>query len=79
MKDDLILTPVPALVAILLAKEKEKGAPLTRDEVENIRDQAESIAMPRDVREKVDKSRGYQDIDPEHAWEEWLEVRKDLV
>ncbi len=79
MKDDLLLTPVPALVAVLLAKEKEKGTPLTKDEVEKIRDQAECIAMPRDVREKVDESRGYQDINPENAWEEWLEVRKELT
>lgn len=50
MKDDLILTPVPALVAVLLAKEKEKGTSLTKDEVEKIRDQAECIAMPRDLR-----------------------------
>lgn len=76
MNDDLILTPVPALVAVLLAKEKEKGEPLTRDEVEKIRDQAECIAMPRDAREKVDESRGYRDIDPEHVWEEWQKVRR---
>jgi hypothetical protein len=79
MNDDLILTPVPALVAVLLAKEKEKGEPLTQDEVERIRDQAECIAMPRDVREKVDESRGYQDIDPEKVWVEWQKVRKELL
>lgn len=77
--DDLILTPVPALVAVLLAKEKEKGEPLTRGEVENITVRAECIAMPRDVRVELDESRGYRDIDPENAWEEWLEARKELV
>lgn len=77
--DNLILTPVPALVAVLLAKEKEKGESLTRDEVENITDHAECIAMPRDVRDELDESRGYRDIDPENAWEEWLEARKQLV
>ncbi len=79
MEDDLIFTPVPALVAVLLAKEKEKGEPLTREEVESIRDHAECIAMPRDVRAQVDETRGYRDIDPESAWEQWLEMRKDLV
>lgn len=79
MEDDLILTPVPALVAVLLAKEKEKGEPLTKDEVEKIRDQAECIAMPRDARKEVDKSRGYRDIDPEDAWDEWQKIRTDLV
>ena len=73
MEDDLILTPVPALVAALLAKEKEKG------EVEKIRDQAECIAMPRDVKKEIDESRGYRDIDPEHAWDEWQIVRTDLL
>lgn len=79
MSDDLILTPVPALVAVLLAKEKEKGESLTRDEVEKIRDQAACIAMHRDAREKVDESRGYRDIDPERVWEEWQKVRRELV
>jgi len=79
MENDLILTPVPALVAVLLAKEKEKGEPLTKDEVEKITDQAECIAMPLDVRKQVDDSRGYLDIDPEHAWDEWQLVRTGLV
>jgi len=79
MDDQLIITPVPALVAVLLAKEKEKGAPLTQTEVEEITDKAECIAMPRHARQKVDESRGYQDIDPERAWEQWQEVRKDLI
>ena len=78
MDDDLIITPVPALVAVLLAKEKEKGSPLTKAEVEEITDKAECIAMPRHAREKVDASRGYADIDPEQAWEQWQHVRKDL-
>lgn len=78
MEDDLILTPVPALVAVLLAKEKEKGESLTKDEVERIRDQAECIAMPRDARKMVDESRGYMDIDPERAWEGWQNARTEL-
>jgi hypothetical protein len=78
MEDDLIITPVPALVAVLLAKEKEKGAPLTKEEVEEITDKAACIAMPRHAREKVDEARGYDDIDPEQAWEQWQHVRQDL-
>jgi hypothetical protein len=79
MNDDLIITPVPALVAILLAKEREKGTALTREEVEEITDKAECIAMPRHARKKVDESRGYEDIDPEQAWEQWQIARKDLL
>ena len=78
MDDDLIITPVPALVAVLLAKEKEKGSPLTQDEVAEITDKAECIVMPRHARKKVDEDRGYDDIDPEHAWEQWQQVRQGL-
>ena len=78
MDDDLIITPVPALVAVLLAKEEEKGSPLTKEEVEEITDKAECIAMPRHARESVDESRGYDDLDPEQAWEQWQRMRKDL-
>lgn len=79
MEDDLILTPVPALVAVLLAEEKAKGEPLTKEEVEELRDQAECIAMPPHARKAVDESRGYQDIDPERVWEEWLRARPGLL
>ena len=75
----MIITPVPALVALLLAKEKEKGALLTREEVEEITDKAECIAMPRHARKKVDEGRGYEDIDPEQAWEQWQNVRQHLL
>ena len=79
MEDDLIMTPVPALVAVLLAKERAKGSPLSREEVEDITDKAECIAMPRHARKKVDESRGYEDIDPERAWAQWQEVRQNLI
>jgi hypothetical protein len=79
MDDEIIITPVPALIAVLIAKEREKGAPLTKEEVEEITEKAECIAMPRYARRKVDESRGYDDIDPERAWEQWQEVREGLV
>lgn len=77
--EELIITPMPALVTLLLAKEQEKGAPLTRDEVEKIRDDAASVALPRDAREKLDESRGYRDIDPDDAWAQWQEARNELT
>lgn len=79
MEDDLIITPVPALVALLVAKEKEKRTPLTQAEVEDIAVNAQCIAMPRLARQKVDEARGYEDIDPEHAWEQWRQVRQHLL
>lgn len=67
--DNLIIVPVPALVAALLNLEKKKGCPLTEAEVLAARDGASSIAMPRQAHAQVVAARGYDDIDPEHAWE----------
>lgn len=77
--DDLIIYPVPSLVATLLNRERTKGSPLTEEEVIQIRDTCPAIAMPPDVARKVDESRGYLDIDPENCWEEWQRVRLELA
>ncbi|MGF1733692.1 hypothetical protein [Photobacterium kasasachensis] len=77
-EEELVVVPVPALVAVLLNKEKEKGSLLTEDEVLKVLDNADSIVMPRHALEKVEQSRGYIDIDPEHAWEEWKSIRSSL-
>ena len=47
-------------------------------EVLAVRDAAPSIAMPRDARDKMNASRGYEDIDPENCWAEWQEERANL-
>ena len=77
--EELLLVHVPALVAVLLNAENEKESALTESEVIEIRDSAQCIAMPMDVAEKVAEDRGYADINPENAWEEWQTVRKELV
>ena len=77
-KESLIITPIPSLIATLLNKEREKGSPLTIDEVENIRDNIDCKALSSSQRSAVDERRGYDDIDPEKVWEEWQEVRKDF-
>ena len=79
MEEELIITPIPSLVATLLNKEKKKGSELTREEVEEIRDQLPCIALTPEKRKKVDERRGYDDIDPEWAWEQWREVREELI
>ena len=73
--EDLIIAPVPALVAVLMRLEQEKGSPLTQAEVIAARDNAACIAMPRFAYQAVTESRGYADINPERAWEEWLEFK----
>jgi len=74
---DLVLVHVPALVAVLLNKEREKGAPLTQDEVISITNDANCIAMPLFAKQEVEKGRGYADIDPENAWFEWQLFRQE--
>jgi hypothetical protein len=76
--EDLIIYPVPSLVATLLNLEKTKGSPLTEQEVIEIRDNCPSISIPPDVARRMDVSRGYQDIDPENCWEEWQNARQQL-
>lgn len=78
-KAGLVIYPVPSLVATLLNREKTKGSPLTEEEVIQIRDNCGAIAVPFDVAQQMDESRGYRDIDPENCWEEWQQARKELT
>lgn len=71
--------PMPALVAVLLHKEQEKGSPLTEAEVLAVRDAAICVMTPRDVVLKLAEARGYEDIEPERAWEEWCAIRRTLI
>jgi hypothetical protein len=78
MGDHLIITPIPSLVATLLNKERAKGSALTKEEVEAIRDNAPSQVLTAMQRAAVDARRGYDDIDPERAWEDWQIARVEL-
>jgi hypothetical protein len=63
---------IPALVAVLVAKENEAGRELTCEEVVSIRDSATAIRVTIEVAQDMVRERGYLDIDPENVWEEWL-------
>lgn len=76
--DDLIPVFVPALGAILIAAEDQKGTPLTADEVIAIRDKAACVMMSTSRAAKLAESRGYDDIDPENCWFEWQMLRREL-
>jgi hypothetical protein len=70
------LVPVfmPALHPLLLALEAREG-PLTEARVLQARDEAACMMMaPRDA-QALERSRGYRDIDPGLAWEQWQLVR----
>ena len=71
--------PIPALVALLLRAEQLKGAPLTEEEVTRIRDDAACVAMTAEMQRQLAEKRGYADLDPERAWEQWQVARRELV
>lgn len=74
----MIILFIPSLISLLVSKAEEKGSPLTEEEVLAIRDNATAIVTDAEGVLAVAERRGYQDIDPEHCWEEWLGFnRKD--
>lgn len=76
--DQLVPVFTPPLIKLLLQKEKDKGAPLTREEVLETRNNATMILVKASEAEKMVRSRGYEDIDPDRTWEHWRQVRKSL-
>lgn len=66
---------MPSLAALLLAIEDKQGAPLTRKQVEAVVEEAVCMKMtPRDA-QLMERSRGYADLDPERAFEQWVSMR----
>lgn len=78
MTEDLVPSFVPALVAVLLNREKAKGEPLTEQEVLYIRDNAVAVMVPRSTEQVLAQRREYDDIDPENVWAEWQRLRVEL-
>jgi hypothetical protein len=69
---------IPPLVLALHAAERSAGHPLTRADVAKIVENSPAIAVePRDVGE-LERSRGYADIEPDLAWDQWQIVRRTL-
>lgn len=79
MSDDLVPVFIPALAVLLLNQERAKGAPLTQSEVEEIRDRSVVMQMAPERARAMAEERGYEDLDPERAWEEWRRVRHQLL
>jgi hypothetical protein len=71
----LVIEFVPSLAATLLAAESKKGSPLTESEVDAIRDHATVMVSQPQAAKAVEERRGYKDVDPQHAWEEWQVLR----
>jgi hypothetical protein len=72
----VIVLFIPSLISLLVSKAEEKGSPLTEEEVLAIRDNATAIVTDAQGVLAVAERRGYQDIDPEHCWEEWLDFNR---
>lgn len=73
--DHLVVVPVPPLVTLLRHQEAAKGSPLTEEGVLGIRGGAVCMTMSLSRAEQLAESRGFPDIDPARAWEEWVRVR----
>jgi hypothetical protein len=79
MSDEpLIPTFVPPLITLLVNAERQKGSPLNPGEVAAVRDRGVCIMLPNSEATKLAKARGYDDIDPEHAWDQWQVVRQQI-
>lgn len=72
----MIVLFIPSLISLLVSKAEEKGSPLTEEEVLAIRDNATAIVTDAEGVLAMAERRGYQDIDPEHCWEEWLDFNR---
>jgi len=66
---------VPALLATLIHGEREKGSPLTEEEVIVIRDKAPCIVLRTSIALELEEKRGYPDLEPSHVWQQWQEFR----
>jgi hypothetical protein len=71
------------LHAMLAAAERQKGLPLTEAEVLRVRDTTISIDMTEEQAEKfyasLDAQMPVGRLNPAHIWEEWQEVRADVI
>lgn len=72
---ELLIVPIPSLIATLKEREREKGEALTEEEVIKVRDNCPAIAMYLEQLRRIEEVRGYIDIDPEKVWEEWKRVK----
>jgi uncharacterized protein YegJ (DUF2314 family) len=77
--EPLVPVPIPALSVLLLHLEKQKGAPLSEQEVSETRDKAACIMLPLSAKRAMDEKRGYQDINPENVWLEWQAFRAEAL
>ena len=69
---------MPALAAMLAAKEREAGRPLTQAEVEAFRDDMPGMMVEHEQAVRLEQARGYADLEPQLVWPQWQIVREHL-
>jgi hypothetical protein len=60
---------------VLVAAESKAGRPLNKKEVEEIADKTVCIALSPAIARNLERERGYADLDPGRAWEQWQIAR----
>jgi hypothetical protein len=78
-RDQLVPVFVPPLGMVLAQAEEAKGCPLTKAEVEHIRDESACIMMVASRAGQMAASRGYRDVEPENCWVDWHRLRVQLT
>jgi hypothetical protein len=76
-ENKLVPVFVPALIESLIAAEDKKGAPLTEDEVIEIRNNADTMVILAADAKRLAESRG-NDVDPQNCWQDWQRLRNKL-
>jgi hypothetical protein len=75
----LVIISVPSRVSILWQRELSKGFPLTQQEVSEVCAKSAAVALPLMAAAAVEDRRGYRDIDLDSCWEDWQQVRLELI
>jgi hypothetical protein len=79
MTDEALVSVfIPPLVYMLAQHERQKGSPLTEDEVLAIRGKSAVMMMRQSMSKQMAQKRGYSDIDPKNCWQEWQQARQNL-
>jgi hypothetical protein len=73
--DPLVRVYVPALAQVLAEAERAKGSALTAAEVASFREKAIFVMIPKSGALELVQGRGFHDINPDRAAEEWPAVR----
>lgn len=74
-QEELIACFMPPLITILEACETEKGSALSDEEILRIRDEAIIMTLSKSKVLKLEKSRGYRDLDSNNICKEWREYK----